>query len=199
MNRDKLLIILGGALFISLTANLFAAGILFGRSYESGRGPDARRAEWQKKDEELRKKLSESDKKIIKAGMQQQRGQFHALKDGLDAARQKVEDAQMATPFDQAALDAALKAEQEKRTALLEAMRKAREDISAKLSPEGRETFNKLGPGSRFGGGKWRGRGGGEWGGGDRGGEKPFWRRDKGFPGGEKPVPEGPDSPAPKP
>jgi Spy/CpxP family protein refolding chaperone len=195
MNRDKLLIILGAALFISLTANLFAAGILFGRSYDAGKGPDARRAEWQKKDEELRKKLSESDKKIIKAGMQQRREQFHALKDALDAARQKVEDAQMATPFDQAALDTALKAEQEKKTALLEAMRKAREDISAKLSPEGRETFSKLAVGKRFGGGggHWRGRGG------DRGGERPFWRRDRGFPADEKPVPEGQDTPSPKP
>ncbi|MEZ0226682.1 MAG: periplasmic heavy metal sensor [Alphaproteobacteria bacterium] len=196
MNRDKLIIILGGALFISLTANLFAAGIFFGRSYDAGRSPDARHAEWQKKDEELRKKLSESDKRIIKAGMQKNREQFGALKDSLDAARQKVEDAQMATPFDQAALDTALKAEQEKRTALLETMRKAREEISAKLSPEGRETFSKLGAGKRFGGGRFGGEGG-RWR--DRGGERPFWKRDRGFSGGEKPVPEGQEAPSPKP
>lgn len=198
MNRDKLLIILGAALFISLTANLFAAGLLFGRSYEAGRGPDAGRAEWQKKDEELRKQLSESDKKIIKAGMQQRREQFHALKDDLEAARQKVEDAQMATPFDQTALEAALKAEQEKKTALLQSMRQARDEISAKLSPEGRDAFSKLGAGKRFGGGGGRfGGEGGRWR--DRGGDRPFFRRGGPFQGDEKPLPEGQNGPSPKP
>lgn len=191
MNRDKLVIILGAALFLSLTVNLFAGGILIGKSYDAGRRSDARRAEWQKRDEELRKQLSEADKKIIKKGMQQRRKEFGMLKDNLEAARQKVEDAQMATPFDQAALDAALKAEQEKKTALLQAMRQGRDEISAQLSPEGRAIFSKLGYGKRFeGGGRWRG---------GRAGDRLFQRQDRPPGDGEAPSPEGQNGPPAKP
>jgi Spy/CpxP family protein refolding chaperone len=182
MNRDKLVIILGAALFLSLAGNFFMAGKMLGGSYEHGMeaGPPA---DWQKRDEEMRKKLSESDRNILKTSMQQHRPQIQALKEELANARQKVWDAQNAQPFDQAALDAALKDESEKKIAFLHMIRQTREEISTKLSPEGQATFSKLGPGARWGsggeGGRW-GKGEGRWGNrGDGGPERPgrgAWR-----------------------
>jgi Spy/CpxP family protein refolding chaperone len=167
MKRDKLVIILGAVLFVSLTANVFMASMMVGNSYMHAGEGDARHAEWQKREEELRKQLPEADRKILKAAMQEHRPQFQALRQELEAARQKVSDAESAEPFDQAALDAALRVEQEKKTALLQMMRQTRDQIAQQLSPEGREIFKKLGPGNRGGGGPgWQGR----WHGGARGG-----------------------------
>ena len=152
MQINKIILILGSALFLSLVANVFMAGMLVGKSYSGGaRGPD-RHAEWQQRDQLLREKLPKEDYKLIKETMQGKREQFRALKQDLDAARRKVEEAADAEPFNQAALDAAMAAEREKKTALLQAMRETRKDLSQRLSPEGRRIFEKAGSARGFGG-----------------------------------------------
>lgn len=171
MNRDKLVIFLGAALFLSLTCNFFMAGKMAGGSYEHG-GDAGQHADWQKRDEEMRQKLSEPDRKVLKEAMQQHRPQIQAIKKEMEDARHKVWEAENAQPFDQAALDAALKNESEKKIAFLHAIRQAREEVSKQLSPEGQAIFSKFGPGAR------RGNGEGRWGGGgtDRPGRNGPWR-----------------------
>ena len=206
MNRDKLVIILGAALFISLSTNLFVAGIMLGRSYNHGGAPEHAkeepRAEWQKRDEELRSKLSEPDRAIVKSAMQQRRPQFQALRQALEAAHDKVLDAQGAEPFNKAALDAALHDEAEKKTALVQSLRQARDEVGGQLSPEGRALFNKLGPGARFGEGRRRG---GDGDGNDRrpdrDGRGPGFGNDQGGPPPEGALPpaNGQNGPVPQP
>lgn len=147
MNRDKLVVILGAALFLSLAGNLFMGGIMLGHSYAPPEQHDqdaARHAEWQKRDEELRRQLSEPDRKVLKQAMQEHRPQFQAMRQELEQARQKVEEAQSAQPFDQQALDAALHDEAEKKSQLVQMMHKTKDEIAQQLSPEGREIFSKV-------------------------------------------------------
>lgn len=196
MNRDKLLMVLGAVLFISLATNFFMAGLMLSHSYTRGGGEQQRegdgRGEWQKRDEELRRKLSDADRGVLKAAMQQHRPQIQALKQALDDARQKVAQAQNAEPFDKAALDAALRDESDKKTALLQTIRQTRDEISKQLSPEGQAVFSKLGPGSRFGGG-----GDGPWRGGRWSGRRGF--DGDGPPRGDSAPSGGQPGPAPQP
>jgi Spy/CpxP family protein refolding chaperone len=156
MDRQKLIVILGASLFISLTANMLMAGLMVGKSWHHEAEWRGDSDDWRKRDQALREKLPEADRKVIKEAMQAKRQHFQEMRAELDAARDKVFDAESAEPFDQAKLDDALRAEKEKKQALLQDMRQTREEVSKKLSPEGREVFSKLGPGGpRMGGQGW--------------------------------------------
>lgn len=216
--QNKIIAVLGTALFLSLSANLFMGGKMLGQSYQHRpdgppRGED-RREEWKKRDAALREKLNEADRAIVKEHMEGQREKFKAMRDTLDAAEDKVDAAKAADPFDRAALETALKEQAEKKANLIGTMRETRAGMLEKLSPEGREIMKKNGP--RFHGREGReGRDRDGWRGrdrdGDRGG-KFFDRRPEGPNGGPRgegygesrrpPGPEGaplPDSPPPPP
>jgi Spy/CpxP family protein refolding chaperone len=157
MTQSKLVTVLGVSLFLSLGANLLLGGMMLGKSY-SRPGWGERHADWQQRDAQLRRDLPAADYKIVKEAMQKRRDQFKALREELDAAREEISAAENAQPFDQAALDAALRAEHDKKTALLKLMRETREGLSQQLSPEGRKIFEKSRPkGHRYG--DWRGHG----------------------------------------
>lgn len=142
MPSRKTVIVLSVALFLSLLANCFMAGMLAGKA-TGGRGKAV--STWEKQDHDLRQKLSEDDRKILKESMQAGREKFGSLRKGLNEARQRVETAMNADPFDQAALDEALRAEAALKTEFLAHTRKSRMEAMKKLSPEGQEALKKLG------------------------------------------------------
>jgi len=164
MKLDKLVIILGAALFISLSCNLFLAGLMIGEtvshtesaadanndaSNTDAQAPDDKpptEAEWRKKDAQLREKLNEADRNVIEAAKKDRKPVIDGLRKNLDDARAKVQAAQAAEPFDADALDAAVKGEADAKAALVTQMRAARQDVMQKLSPEGRETLKKFAP-----------------------------------------------------
>jgi hypothetical protein len=156
MVLNKTSIILAAALFLSLSANFFMAGLMLGNAV-SGTPPvqvtdaaqnpdDARRAEWQQREEALRAALSGPDRDIVSAATQAHRVTFDEMKGQLDAARQSVMAAMSVEPFDQQALDAAIQAETELKGNLLREMYSARRAVMEKLSPEGREILQKMSP-----------------------------------------------------
>jgi uncharacterized membrane protein len=180
MNREKLVVILGAALFMSLAGNLYMAGLMAGRSYsghdqQQQHGPreaGERRGEgeWQKRAEEMRRQMSPADREIFNKAMKERQPKFQALRQQMDEIHQKVEDAQNAEPFDQKALDDALQAERDKKAEVFQARRQARQETMQQLSPEGREIFSKV-LRQRFGDGPEGGSGGQHPGGGpDNGG-----------------------------
>ena len=206
MKVDKLVIILGAALFLSLSVNLFVAGLMVGQSVESRddkKDPDAdpKKAEWQKRDAQLREKLSSPDRDILEAARKENHDKIEGLRNALDDAHSKVEEAQNAEPFDQQAFDAAVSAEAAKKAELLKTVRALRQEVMQKMSPEGRAEMQKLKPlnqkpGGRMGGG---GMGGGRWR--DRP-EGPGGPEGDGPQGGPPPKPPGDDygqSPPPPP
>lgn len=150
---NKTVVVLGSLLFLSLAGNLFMGGALLGKGY----GHQPRHAEWEKRDRELKEKLSEQDRAALKESMAANSERFKALKDRREEAREVVRAAMEAEPFDQQALDAALKAEQEVKMELLTAMREAKAQAMEKLSPEGRAVLEKMGPKKRGHFRKWRG------------------------------------------
>lgn len=141
MPSRKTVVILSVALFLSLLANCFMAGMLAGKA--AGRGKPS--ATWERQDHDLRQKLSEDDRKILKDSMQAGREKFSSLRKELNLARQRVETAMNADPFDQAALDEALRTEAAKKTEFLAHTRESRLEAMKKLSPEGQEALKKLG------------------------------------------------------
>jgi hypothetical protein len=143
MNRDKLVIALCVLLFLSLTANAFVGSLLLGRSY-SAAGGEEHHGEWKKKEAELRRLLAPPDRDALTAATKGKHEQFHAMHDSLVVARARVEEAQDAEPFDPKALDAALNNEMARKAALLKLIRQTHEEISKRLSPEGREIFRKV-------------------------------------------------------
>ncbi len=150
MNREKLTIVLGAALLISLVGNFYMAGLMMGRSYSAreqhgpGEAGEPHRGEWQRREAEMRRQMSPADREILKKAMQERRPKFQALRQQLEEAHQKVEDAQNAEPFDQKALDETMQAERDKKSELLQAQRQARQEIMQQLSPEGRTIFSKV-------------------------------------------------------
>lgn len=156
MKLDKLVIILGALLFLSLSGNMFMAGLMIGHSVEAdreapARGPDARpedarQDEWKQRDQQIQKKLSAEDRAVVEAAKAKDGPQIVALRKTLKEAHAKVEAAQSAEPFDQAAVDDALKAEAAAKSDLVKAMRAARQNVLEKLSPEGRETVKAFAP-----------------------------------------------------
>ncbi|MEZ0260887.1 MAG: periplasmic heavy metal sensor [Alphaproteobacteria bacterium] len=205
LKQSKIITVLGTALFLSLSANLFMGGKMLGQSYHHGGdkgGWEQRREEWKKRDMALREKLNEADRAIVKEHMEGQRERFKAMRETLDAAEDKVDAAKAADPFDRAALETALREQAEKKAALIGTMRETRAAMLEKLSPEGREIMKKNGP--RFHGKEGRdGRDG--WRGRDRDGDRErggrfFERRGEGPRGegyGESGRPPRPDGPPP--
>jgi hypothetical protein len=162
MVLNKTSIILAAALFLSLSANFFMAGLMLGNAV-SGPPPaqiaevptnadDARRAEWQQREEALRAALSGPDREIVSAATEAHRVTFDEMKGELDVARQSVMAAMAAEPFDQQVLDNAIQAETELKARLLREMYSARRAVMEKLSPEGREILQKMSPLRRRGG-----------------------------------------------
>jgi len=155
MKLDKLTIVLGALLFLSLSANMFMAGLMIGHSVEAGTPPreaagkssaDGRADEWKQRDQQIQKKLSAEDRAVVEAAKAKDGPQILALRQALKDAHGKVEAAQAAEPFDQAAVDDALKEEAAAKSALVKAMRAARQNVLEKLSPEGRETVKAFAP-----------------------------------------------------
>lgn len=158
MGLRKLTIILGIGLFFSLSANMFLAGMLMGRSVsgqtETSATPSSS-ARLAKKDKELRQNLSADDQQAVKAAMESSREKFRTLREELKTAQENVRLATNAEPFDQAALDEALRAEKEKKMEILSAMRQTRKNVMQNLSPEGQKALQRFG---QSGSGRFSGR-----------------------------------------
>lgn len=144
MPVNKLVIVLGALLFVSLAGNFFMGGVLIGKTM-SGQERYDRKEEWEKRDRMLKARLSEDDRNILKGKMEAKREKFRELKGSLDDARAQVEAAMEAKPFDQAALDEALRREKEAKMTLLNSMREAKQEAMEGLSPEGRKTLEEMG------------------------------------------------------
>lgn len=137
MTERKIFITLVVALLLSLSANVFFGGVYFsgwhgGSPYKSG---------YRSMDESLKKSLSENDREILKKDMEVNRPRFRQLRDELQAAREKVEQAMRAEPLDQQALDAAMAEQEKAEEAMRSLVREVRKNTAAKLSPEGRSAF----------------------------------------------------------
>lgn len=161
---NKLSMTLSAALFLSLSVNFFLAGLMLGNAVSTPKPAaaeetqarmspeEARRAEWQKRDEALRAALSPADRDIVQSHTEANKQIFEELKTKLDEARQSVAAAMTAEPFDQQALDAAIEAETEAKAMFMREMYRARRAVMEELSPEGRKTFQEMNPLRRRGG-----------------------------------------------
>ncbi len=154
---NKLSMALAAALFLSLSVNFFLAGLMLGNAVstkpavvDDGKAEmspeEARRAEWQKRDEALRAALSPADREVVQSHTEVNKQKFEELKARMDDARQGVAVAMTADPFDQAALDAAIEAETEVKTMFMREMYRARRAVTEELSPEGRKIFQEMNP-----------------------------------------------------
>lgn len=149
---NKLVIALGGALFLSLAGNLFMAGYMIGNKASGGTEVAApaqrgeRKPDWKKRDEELQKKLSDADRKVFETVKESNKETIRAFKAKLEEARERVREAERADPVDQAALEGATKAQAAARAEFMGAIRAMRKEIAEKLSPEGRAEMEKMRP-----------------------------------------------------
>ena len=159
MKLDKIVIVLGALLFISLSGNMFMAGLMLGQSVnietaanDAAKPPPAHDADWKQKDEQIQKKLSAEDRSIVEEAKKNDRPKIDALRQTLKDTHEKLEAAQSAEPFDQSAVDAAVHAEADAKAEMLKALRQARQNVMEKLSPEGRETIKTLAPWKKLNG-----------------------------------------------
>lgn len=158
---NRLAVVFGAALFLSLAGNLFMAGYMIGHRASAVDAPappgppresashEDRRAEWKKRDAELRRHLSDADRKIFEEVKARDQAKVDALRDALDAARGRVESAQNADPFDRAALEEAMRQETMAKAEFLSTVRGLRKEIAGRISPEGRALMEKFRPPKR--------------------------------------------------
>lgn len=149
MQMNKKIAALGLVTFLSLAGNLYFSGHLLGRSMGGGDCGQSsynadKKAEWKKKDHELRKSMTPEDRAIVKQSMMEKREAFTEKREALDAARDKVFAAMSADDFDKATLDAALAEEQARKGDMLMLIRDAKMETMKKLSPKGQEAFKNI-------------------------------------------------------
>lgn len=145
MKFDRLTTALVAALFVSLTANLFLGGIVAGKWMARDLQPGGEHAK-----ANVRKHLSEKDEAILKEAMRDNQKKFEEMRKDLSDIRQDVKAAMHAVPFDQEALDNALREEREKKAEILQLMQASRKEVMDKLSPEGVAALQRMAPPPRF-------------------------------------------------
>lgn len=149
MELRKLTFILAIGLFLSLSANMFLAGMVMGRA-AGGPGNisgELAQKDLIEKDKALRENLSAKDREAVQAAMEGMRPRLQALRQELRAAQDEVQQAMNAEPFDQSALDAALYAEKEKKMKMLGEIRQVKQIAMQNLSPEGQQALQRFGKG----------------------------------------------------
>lgn len=142
MKLDKITMILGGVLLLSLASNFYMAGMVAGRSVNAAAETDTE--DWRQKDEQLRRQLSAADKQVLRQAMQDKRSSFHDLRQDLAAVRKEIDRAMHATPFDQGALDRALRQEQQRKADLLRLMHQSRQEALSRMTPEGQKILQQM-------------------------------------------------------
>lgn len=141
MNKSRVLTVLGAALLLSLAANIYFGGMSLGHMMA---GPSCDRKEWREKEAVLQERLSPQDYAILKEHKGNKKKAFRADKAELEKARDEVDRAMRAEPFDADVLKAALASENDVKLRVLQRMRESRDKLSAELSPEGRKIFAEV-------------------------------------------------------
>lgn len=161
MKPQKLTIVLAAGLFLSLSVNFFLAGLMIGdavtpaapaAAQDNTPAPEARpdrRAEWQKREQELHAALNEADRAVMLTIKQKYDPLFNSLRADLEQARGKVASAMEAEPIDEAVLDDAIATEAAIKSRILQEMTAARIETMGQLSPEGRQLLRKMMPARR--------------------------------------------------
>lgn len=138
MNKSRLLVAFGVALLLSLAANVYFGGMSLGHMMA---GSTCDRKEWREKEAVLQDRLSPQDYAVLKEHKQAKKKDFRADRAELEKAREQVDRAMRAEPFEAEVLKAALTAENDVKLRVLQRMRASRDKLSADLSPEGRKIF----------------------------------------------------------
>lgn len=139
--KQKIVPVLGFALFLSLAANFFMGGLLMG-GYMQAPPPGVHPG----RVAILQQKLSPDDQAILKKAMMENRARFDALREEIQESHQKAAAAAHAEPFDQDALDDALKDEDDAKKEMFAFIKKVRGETLDKLSPEGRQAIKDMTP-----------------------------------------------------
>ncbi len=141
MNKSRALAALGVALLLSLAANVYFGGMSLGHMMA---GSTCDRKEWREKEAVLQDRLSPQDYAVLKKHKQAKKKDFRADRAELEKARDKVDRAMRAEPFEADVLKAALAEENTVKLRVLQRMREGRDKLSADLSPEGRKIFAEV-------------------------------------------------------
>lgn len=141
MKSSALIAILGTALFISLSLNIFTAASRVGDSFSTAHAEDSER---DAQDEKLRASLSDADKAVLKRVMDAHREKITALYNELHGMKKDVLNIVKKEPMDEKSLNAALEEEKSKKLALIWLFHQTRQEAMKEMSPEGRETLSKM-------------------------------------------------------
>ena len=138
-------------MFLSLLGNMFFIGLWVGSpfqyttdtssvTYES----DYQAVQIKDLDTELREQLPSQDKQLLRSQMKEVKNKFEKQKNAVREARRAVRKAMYAEPFDQAALDDALKSERAAKQDMYTLINSTRRKMAKELSPKGRKALAKI-------------------------------------------------------
>lgn len=137
MRFDRITLILGVALFISLSLNLFTAGMMVGGSINA-------RGAIEQQDQQLRNSLSAADKQVLKEAMEANRAQITKLHDDLQNIKSEIRKLIKRDSLDKKALVKVLDAQKLKELALVQLVHDTRKEATDKMSPEGRDILSQM-------------------------------------------------------
>lgn len=141
MKINHLMALLGAVLFVSLSVNIFMAGMVVGKSVSPA--PKAA-SDAAAQDRQLREGLSDVDKLVLKQAMDANRKKITQLHDDIEKIKQDLRNIIKKDPVDEKALDAVLEIRKNKELAMLELVHETRKAAMDKLSPEGRAILSKI-------------------------------------------------------
>ena len=142
MKPGKLMVIVGAILFVSLSINLFMAGMVVGSSV--GELHNVTLDPVAQQDRQLRASLAEADKLVLKQAMDFNRKKITQLHDDIENIKKDVRGIIKKEPLDEQALGEALESEKNKKLALLRLAHETRKMAMEKMSPEGRGILSRV-------------------------------------------------------
>lgn len=142
MKTNQLMALLGAVLFVSLSVNIFMAGMVVGNSVSTAHkaAPD----DPAEQDRKLRDTLSDADKLVLKQAMDTNRKKITQLHDDIEKIKQDLRNIIKKDSVDEKALNGVLEIRKNKELAMLELVHEARKAAMEKLSPEGRAILSKI-------------------------------------------------------
>ena len=141
MKTDRITVLFGVMFFISLTANLFTAGMIVGGSV-SAKVPVTDSLEQQ--DRQLRDSLSDADKLALKQAMDANRMKITQLYNEIENIKSEIRNLLKQDPMNQKSLGDALEAKKKKELAMLQLVHQARKAAADKMTPEGRKILSAV-------------------------------------------------------
>ncbi len=135
----RVVVILSIVLFLSLTANVFFAGIFLGKNWS-----EINFLQGSQDENAFAQKILPQDRAVIQGVLADNKDQMTRLRSEMRQIKSALRKAYESPEADQKTIDRLLTQEKENKAAMIALTRRMRQDINSQLSPEGQKALDGM-------------------------------------------------------